>query len=138
VYLPLHVYCELSSTSGNCTVECLLSASGCFSGRRSLSCLALTDNAPNFQSAPKELKSFTSLPSHMNPLEPPGLGILGKANWDDPTGLIGKAFTKFHSLLTLIVEIDDIRPLTTVPTDINDPDPITPAHHEARSSSPSS
>ena len=45
--------------------------------------------------------------------------------------VLGRAFTILNSLQTLIVEIEGIlnnRPLTTVPTDINDPDPITPAH----------
>ena len=45
--------------------------------------------------------------------------------------VLGRAFTTLNSLQTLIVEIEGIlnnRPLTTTPTDINDPDPITPAH----------
>ena len=45
--------------------------------------------------------------------------------------VLGRAFTTLNSLQTLIVEIEGIlnnQPLTTVPTDINDPDPITPAH----------
>jgi len=61
-------------------------------------------------------------------------GILGKARGYDQIGFeegLGRAFTTLDSLQTLIVEIENIlnnRPLTTVPTDINDPDPITPAH----------
>ena len=45
--------------------------------------------------------------------------------------VLGRAFTTFTSLQTLIVEIEAILndlPLTYVPTDICDPDPITPAH----------
>ena len=37
----------------------------------------------------------------------------------------------FNSLQTLVIEIEAVlndHPLTYVPTDINDPDPITPAH----------
>ena len=44
---------------------------------------------------------------------------------------LGRAFTTLTSLQTPIVEIEGIlnnRPLTAVPTDINDPDPITPAN----------
>ena len=45
--------------------------------------------------------------------------------------VLGRAFTTLISLQTLIVEIEAIlngRPLTYVPTDASDPDPITPAH----------
>jgi len=45
--------------------------------------------------------------------------------------VLGRAFTTLDSLQTQIVEIEGIlnnRPLTTVPTDFTDPDPITPAH----------
>ena len=58
-------------------------------------------------------------------------GVLGKTHRMVLKKVLGRSFTTLSTLQTLIVEIEGIsnnRPLTTVPTDINDPDPITPAH----------
>ena len=65
----------------------------------------------------------------------PGLGGF----WERLIGLtkltlkkvLGRAFITLNSLQTIIVEIEAIlndRPLTYAPTDISDPDPITPAY----------
>ena len=129
------------------TVECFLQAFRRFSSRRSLPRLVLSDNGSTFLSAADELKALFSSPSLTNTLARNGVEwkfIPKRAPWfggfwERLIGLtkltlkkvLGRAFTTLNSLQTLIVEIEGIlnnRPLTTVPTDINDPDPITPAH----------
>ncbi|XP_065914598.1 uncharacterized protein [Dysidea avara] len=129
------------------TVECFLQAFRRFSARQSLPRLVLSDNASTFLSAAEELKSLFSSPSLTNALAKTGVEwkfIPKRAPWfggfwERLIGLtklvlkkvLGRAFTTLNSLQTLIVEIGGILnnwPLTTVPTDINDPDPITPAH----------
>jgi len=129
------------------TVECFLQDFQCFSSRRSLPCLVLLDNASTFQPAAEELKTLLSLPSLTNTLAKSGVEwqfIPKRVPWFDGIWerlirmtkmalkkILGRSFTTLDSLQTLIVEIEDIfknRPLTTVPTDINDPDAITSAH----------
>ena len=129
------------------TVECFLQAFRRFSSRRSLPRLVLSDNGSTFLSAAAELKALFSSPSLTDTLARTGVEwkfIPKRAPWfggfwERLIGLtksvlkkvLGRAFTTLNSLQTLIVEIEGIlnnRPLTTAPTDINDPDPITPAH----------
>ena len=99
------------------------------------------------QSAADELKALFSSPSLTSALSKSGTEwrfILKRAPWfggfwERLIGLtkltlkkvLRRAFTTLNSLQTIIVEIEAIlndRPLTYVPTDANDPDPITPAH----------
>jgi len=129
------------------TVECFLQAFRRFSSRRSLPRLVLSDNGSTFLSAAEELKALFSSPSLTHALAKKGVEwkfIPKRAPWfggfwERLIGMtklalkkvLGRAFTTLDSLQTLIVEIEGIlnnRPLTTVPTDMNDPDPITPAH----------
>ena len=129
------------------TVECFLQAFRCFSSRKSLPRLVLSDNGSTFLSAADELKALFSSPSLTSALSKSGTEwrfILKRAPWfggfwERLIGLtkltlkkvLGRAFTTLNSLQTIIVEIEAIlnhRPLTYVPADANDPDPITPAH----------
>ena len=129
------------------TTESFLLAFRRFSGRRSLPRLVLSDNASTFLSAAEELTALFSSPSLMNTLARSGVEwkfIPKRAPWfggfwERLIGMtkmvlkkvLGRSFTTLNTLQTLIVEIEGIlnnRPLTTVPTDITDPDPITPAH----------
>jgi len=129
------------------TVECFLQAFRRFSSRKSLPRLILSDNGSTFQSAADELKALFSSPSLTHTLSKSGTEwrfIPKRAPWfggfwERLIGLtkltlkkvLGRAFTTLNSLQTLIVEIEAIlngRPLTYVPTDASDPDPITPAH----------
>ena len=129
------------------TVECFLQAFGCFSSRKSLPRLVLSDNGSIFLSVANELKALFSSLSLASALSKSGTEwrfIPKRAPWfggfwERLIGLtkltlkkvLGRAFTTLNSLQTIIVEIEAIlndRPLTCVPTDISDPDPITPAH----------
>ena len=127
------------------TIERFLQAFRRFSSRRSLPRLVLSDNGSTFLSAANKLKAFFSSFSLTTALARNGVEwkVIPKRApwfggfWERLIGLtkltlkkvLGRAFTTLNSLQTLIVEIEGIlnnRPLTTVPTDINDPDPITP------------
>ena len=126
------------------TVECFLQAFRGFSGRRSLPRLVVSDNASTFLLASEELTTLFSSATLTVALGVEWKLILKRAPWFrgfwerliDMTKLalkkvLGTAFTTLTSLQTQIVEIKGIlnnRPLTAVPRDINDPDPITPAH----------
>ena len=129
------------------SVECFLQAFRRFSSRKSMPRLVLSDNASTFLSAAEQLKALLSSPSLTNALSKSGTEwkfIPKRAPWfggfwERLIGLtklalkkvLGRAFTTLNSLQTLVVEIEAIlndHPLTYVPTDISDPDPITPSH----------
>ena len=129
------------------TVECFLQAFRCFSGRKSLPQLVLSDNGSTFLSAADELKALfsPSLTSTLSKLGTEWRFIPKLAFWFGRfrERLIGLTkltlkkvlgtwvFTTLNSLQTIIVEIEAIfndRPLTYVPTAANEPEPITPAH----------
>ncbi|XP_065895991.1 uncharacterized protein [Dysidea avara] len=129
------------------SVECFLQAFWRFSSRKSMPRLVLSDNASTFLSAAEQLKALLSSPSLTNALSKSGTEwkfIPKRAPWfggfwERLIGLtklalkkvLGRTFTTLNSLQTLVVEIEAIlndRPLTYVPTDISDPDPITPSH----------
>ena len=129
------------------TVECFLQAFRHFSNRKSLPRLVLSDNESTFLSAANELNALFSSPSLTSSLSKSGTEwrFIPKCApwfggfWERLIGLtnltlkkvLGREFTTLNSLQTIIIEIEAIlneRPLTYVPTDISDPDPITPAH----------
>jgi len=102
---------------------------------------------PTFLSAAEELKALFFSPSLTHALAKKGVerkfipkrGPWSGGFWKRLIGItkltlkkvLGRAFTTLDRLQILIIEIEGIlnnRPLTTVPTDINDLDPITPAH----------
>jgi len=129
------------------TVQCFLQAFRHFSGRKSLPRLVLSDNGSTFLSAADELKALFSSPSLTSTLSKLGTEwrfIPKRATWfggfwERLIGLtkltlkkvLGRAFTTLNSLQTIIVEIEAILndcSLTYVPTDANNPGPITLAH----------
>ena len=129
------------------TVEYFLQAFRHFSSRKSLPRLVLSDGRSTFLSAANELKALFSSPSLTSVLSKSGIEwrFIPKhapwfgGFWERLMGLtkltlkkvLGRAFTTLNSLQTIIVEIEAIlndRPLTYVPTNSSDPDPITPAH----------
>ena len=80
------------------TVECFLQAFRCFSSRKSLPRLVLSDNGSTFLSAADELKalfsSLSQVPSqslvwngNLYPSVLPGLGVLGEAHWANKADL---------------------------------------------------
>ena len=131
IYLCYHTSC----TPRDHARSLLLNA--CFSSRKSLPCLVLSDNGSTFLSAADELKAlFTHrhLSKSGTMVIYPQMcsqvwGVLGEAHWVDQAGFEegpGKGIYNLNSLQTLIVEIEAILndwPLTYVPTDISDPHP---------------
>ena len=59
---------------------------------------------------------------------------MGAPGWIDQAALkkvLGRTFATLPSLQTIIVEVEAIlndRPLTSIPSDVNNPEPLTPAH----------
>ena len=129
------------------TVECFLQALRRFSGRRSVPKLILSDNASTYLAAAEELKVLFSSPDLAETLSRKGIKwefIPKRAPWfggfwERLIGLtkstlkktLGRMHATLESLQTITVEVEAIlndRPLTYASSDINDPQPITPAH----------
>ena len=56
---------------------------------------------------------------------------MGASDWIDQGGTQEGTFATLPSLQTIIVEVEAIlndRPITYIPSDVNDPEPLTPAH----------
>ena len=128
-------------------VETFLQAFRRFAARKSLPRVLLSDNASTYVSAAKELQQlFTShkleefltskdIQWKFIPKHAPWYGGF----WERLIGLtknvlkkvLGRSFITFETLQTLAVEIEGVlndRPLTYLPTDIDDPHPLTPSH----------
>ena len=128
------------------SVETFLQAFRRFAARKSLPHLLISDNISTYVSAAKELQQlFTSQES----LSTKGIQWIFipkrvRASWygsfwERLIGLtksvlkkvLGRSFITFETLQTLAVEIDaalNDHPLTYLPTDMNDPEPLTPSH----------
>ena len=129
------------------TVETFLQAFRRFSSRKSLPKIMISDNASTYMAAAEELiKLFNSplLTETLNrrgvvwkfiPKRAPWYGGF----WERLIGLtkatikkvLGRTYATLSSLQTIIVEVEAMlndRPLTYLPSDITDPEPLTPAH----------
>ena len=129
------------------STETFLLAFRRFTSRKSLPKILVSDNALTFSCAAAELKELMeSIPLkealakqgvswHFIPKRAPWYGGL----WERLIGLtktslkkvLGRRFITLTTLETLVVEIEAIlndRPLTHVPSEINDLEPLTPAH----------
>ena len=129
------------------TVESFLQALRRFSGRRSVPKLLLSDNASTYLAAAEELKALFSSTDLAETLSRKGIEwkfIPKRAPWfggfwERLIGLtkstlkktLGRIHATLESLQTIVIEVEAIlndRPLTYASSDINDPQPITPAH----------
>ena len=129
------------------SVESFLQAFRRFSSRKSLPKILISDNASTYMAAAEELLSLfksTLLTQTLNskgvtwkfiPKRAPWYGGF----WERLIGLtkaalkkvLGRTFATLPSLQTIIVEVEAIlndRPITYIPSDVNDPEPLTPAH----------
>ena len=129
------------------SVETFLQAFRRFSSRKSLPKILISDNASTYMAAAEELLSLfqsTLLTETLNskgvtwkfiPKRAPWYGGF----WERLIGLtkaalkkvLGRTFATLPSLQTIIVEVEAIlndRPITYIPSDVNDPEPLTPAH----------
>jgi len=127
--------------------ETFLQAFRRFSSRKSLPKLLVSDNASTFMAAADDLrKLFTSRTMHEGlgkqgiewkfiPCRAPWYG----GYWERLIGItknalkkaLGRSFVTLSSLQTIVVEIEahlNNRPLTYVSSDLDEPQPLTPAH----------
>jgi len=118
-----------------------------FAGRRSLPCVMLSDNASTYLAAAEELKILFESVDIKEALGRQGVDwqfIPKRAPWyggfwERLVGLtkqairktLGRTFISHEQLQTIVVEIEGMmndRPLTYVHSDLQDPQPLTPAH----------
>ena len=129
------------------SVETFLQAFRRFSNHKPLPKILISDNASTYMAAAEELLSLfksTLLTETLN-----SKGVTWKfipkcapwygGFWKRLIGLtkaafknvLGQTFATLPSLQTIIVEVEGIlndQPITYIPSDVNDPEPLTPAH----------
>ena len=129
------------------SVETFMQAFRRFSGRRSLPKVLISDNASTYMAAAEELLKLFSSALLTETLSRKGVTwkfIPKRAPWyggfwERLIGLtktalkkvLGRTYATLSSLQTIIVEVEAMlndRPLTYIPSDISDPEPLTPAH----------
>ena len=129
------------------SVETFLQALRRFTARRSLPRLIISDNAPTYEAAAKELEQLINSNNLGESLCT--LGVRWKfipkrapwygGFWERLIGLtkttlwkvLGRSFVTLQELQTLVVEIEAIlndKPLIYVSPDLDDPEPLTPSH----------
>lgn len=131
----------------NLTVEEFLQAFRRFSSRKSLPRLMISDNASTYLAAADEINDLFRSSSLSNVLSKKGVTwqfIPKRAPWyggfwERLIGMtkaslkkvLGRTFATLSTLQTVIVEIEGIlndRPLTYISSDVDDLEPLTPAH----------
>ena len=129
------------------TAETFLLTFRKFAARRSLPRIMISDNGSTYLSAANELHSLMHLPEVQKELGKRGVTwqfIPKKAPWyggfwERLVGItkaaikkvVGRRHISLSTLETIIVEIEAVlndRPLTFVPSDLGEPEPLTPAH----------
>ena len=129
------------------SVETFLQAFRRFSSRKSLPKILISDNASTYMAAAEELLTLFDSPLLTETLNRKGIVwkfIPKRAPWyggfwERLIGLtkaalkkvLGRTYASLSSLQTIIVEVEAMlndRPLTYIPSDISDPEPLTPAH----------
>ena len=118
-----------------------------FAGRRSLPRMMISDNGSTYLSAAEELKSMMELPEIKEQLSRRGVTwkfIPKRAPWyggfwERLVGVtktaikktLGRRHVSLRTLEAIVVEIEAVvndRPLTFVPSEADDPEPLTPSH----------
>ena len=133
------------------TEETFIQAFRRFASRKSLPKRMISDNASTYLSAADELKQLFQSPSLKKVFSDRGIAwefIPKRAPWyggfwERLIGMtktvikkvLGRARISLFALQTLVTEIEAVlndRPLTYVSSDVNDPEPLTPAHDPDR------
>ncbi|KAI3381780.1 hypothetical protein SNEBB_009348 [Seison nebaliae] len=129
------------------STEAFLRSFRCFCARRSTPKLVLTDNASTFLNASLQLKALYKEATVQEAIAQRGITwrtIPARAPWfggfwERMVGLtkdcmrktLGRAFVTFAEFRAICTEIEariNSRPITCVSPDIDDPEPLTPAH----------